>query len=520
MLRPNPSFVFVVLTLLSLGLFAQEMPIEYNFGEKYNDRYKYSRLLALEKDGSGGYVGVRQYFQGLILKPRGYFIERYNADMELVSEYNYKTKGVDFVDAYMHNGQLNLLFLTYDYERMRYTYTMHRSAIDPYSFKEYPLLHIRSEQVRNPLDEDHYHRKFKRGLSTAVFFDANHQGFVIHVQQKKGKMEQHKLHYFAADLTKLWERDYSDLTEKKNYAFEQLALGKMPGEIYLVGKAHFKKKRFQAKERKFQYEMLRFSQNGIDSLVFDQGKMHSEGLYPMIFNDRIVCLGFYADRPDKRFNGLSFFEIDPLTMQITASKYNAFTEQFMDDKFGRGDEQSIKNLVFKGACQDAEGNFLFHAEEYFVTQSFHDTGAGRRVMVDRFHHNDIISAKLSAKGDMLWARNINKAEVTQNDGAYASYGSYQKDGNTYFFISSALESPQLIANERLIFKQGLSRNRNLFVICLDQEGALKYEKVIDGAEARLPLMVSKPLDLEDKSHLLFYAKRGSKKQLVMLDFTE
>lgn len=512
--------LFFLCCLCFSGLKAQEMPIKYDFGEKYNDRYRYSRLLTLSKDGNGGYIGVREYFQGLILRPRGYYIEQYNSEMELVSEFNYKLKGVDFVDSYVHNGQLHLLFLKYDYERERYTYSMHRSSIDPCRFKEVPLLHIRSQQVQNPLDSDHYHRRFKRGLSTAVFFDTNHQGFVIHVQQKKGKIEQQRLHYYRADLTKVWERDFSELTKKKNYAFEQMALGKNPGEVYLVGKAHFKKKRFEAKERKFQYEMLRFADSRIDSLVFDQGNKHSEGLYPMVLADRIVCLGFYADRPDKRFNGLSFFEIQPQSFSVTAQRYNPFTDQFMADKFGREDDQSIKNLVFKGAYTDRNGNLLFNAEEYFVTQSLHDTGAGQRVKVDRFHHNDIISAKLSPNGELLWARNINKAEVTQNDGAYASYGSYQKDGKTYFFISSATEHPELIANERLIFKQGLSRNRNLFVICLDEEGKLKYEKVIDASEARLPLMVSKPLDLQDDNHLLFYAKRGSKKQLVMLDFQE
>ena len=513
-------FTFLLLWVCTSGLLAQEMPIAYDFGEKYNDRYKYSRLLTLAKDGNGGYVGVRQYFQGLILRPRGYYIEQYNAQMELVSEYNYKLRDADFVDGYMHNGQLHLLFLSYDYERGLYTYSMHRSSIDPYQFKEISLVNIRSEELQNPLDEDHYHRKFKRGLSTAVFFDREKRGFVIHVMQKKGRIEQHKLHYYNADLNKLWEKDYTDLTEKKNFAFEQMAIGQNPGEIYLVGKAHFKKKRFQAKERKFQYEMLKFTPNGVDSLVFDQGNKHSEGLYPLMLGNRMVCVGFYADRPDKRFNGLSFFEIDPLSMHVRKQRYNPFTEEFMADKFGREEDQSIKNLIFKGAYSDREGNLLFNAEEYFVTRSMHDTGAGQRVMVDRFHHNDIISAKLSPEGELIWARNINKSEVTQNDGAYASYGSYQKEGKTYFFISTASENPQLIGNDRLMFKQGLSRNRNLFVICLDESGRLNYEKVIDGAEARLPLMVSKPLDLEDQSHLLFYAKRGSKKQLVMLDISE
>jgi hypothetical protein len=118
---------------------------------------------------------------------------------------------------------------------------------------------------------------------------------------------------------------------------------------------------------------------------------------------------------------------------------------------------------------------------------------------------------------MVWARNINKAEVTQGDGAYSSYSAYTKDGKTYFFICTAADNPQLLNNERLIFKQGLSRNRNVFVIELNEAGKMSYEKIIDSQEARLPLMVSKPLVDEQDDELLFYAKRGSQKQLVKVE---
>ena len=113
--------------------------------------------------------------------------------------------------------------------------------------------------------------------------------------------------------------------------------------------------------------------------------------------------------------------------------------------------------------------------------------------------------------------NINKTEVTQGDGAYASYSSYTKDGQTYFFICSATEEPQLINNKRLIFKQGMSRNRNVFVIRLDEAGEMSYEKIIDSREARLPLMVSLPLINRENDQVWFYAKLGSRKQLVGVD---
>nr|WP_299382450.1 hypothetical protein [Allomuricauda sp.] len=510
-----------LLCLLIAGLFAhaqEKMPVTYDFGEKFNDRYRYSNLLTIAEDDSGGYILVRAYFQGLILKPKGYLIEHYNSNLELVSEYNYKLRGLDFVDGFLKNGQLTLLFLNYNYDRGQYEYWVHKSPIIAFDFKASKLLSIASEEVRNPVDKNYYNRNFSSGFSTSILFNQEKTGFVISTHHKKGKSNRHIIHLYDTALNKRFEHDFSHEIEEKNYAFENVAFSSDVSTAYIVGKAYFKKKRFRVDERKFQYELIKVSANGSQTQSFvDPGK-YPEGLYPIVLKDRLVCTGFYADRKDNRYNGIAYYDLSPISLDIKSSKYNPFSDQFMEDKFGREEEQVVKNLVFKGVEVTQDNEIFFNAEEYFVTTGMEVTGAGQRVKLERFHHNDIVSAKLKTNGELAWARNINKSEVTQGDGAYASYSSYCKNGKTYFFICTASENPQLINNERLIFKQGLSRNRNVFMISLDENGVMDYEKIIDNQEARLPLMVSKPLKDIDENKMLFYAKRGSKKQLVKVSF--
>ncbi len=510
----------LLVCVLTIGMqsFAQKMPVSYDFGEKFNDRYRYSNLVTIDNDGDGGYILVRAYFQGLILKPKGYFIEHYNKDLELVSEYNYKLKGMQFVDGFTKNGQLHLIFLNYDFDYGIYKYTAHTSNLVNYNFKETSLLEFKTPAVEGAFGRNYYNRNFKNGFSTTLLFNPEKTGFIISTHHIKGKKNQHTIHLFDTNLNKKWEQDFSAEVEEKNYAFEQIALSNNLEEAFIVGKAYFKKKRFQVEERKFQYELIKISGGIAKTQSFDDPDKYSEGLYPITTNNRLLCVGFYADRKDNRYNGVSYFDINPSSLAITSKKYHPFSEQFMEDKFGREEDKVIKNLVFKSVNVTDENDILFNAEEYFVTNSLQVTGAGQRMKVERFHHNDIVSAKLDINGDLIWTRNINKAEVTQGDGAYASYSSYSKDGKTYFFICTATENPQLINGERLIFKQGLSRNRNVFLISLDESGQLDYEKVIDDEEARLPLMVSKPLIDSTKDQLLFYAKRGNKKQLVEVVF--
>lgn len=496
-----------------LGM-AQEMPIAYTFGEKYQDKYKYSKLVSVSEDGQEGFVLVRAYYTGLILTPKGYFIERYNKDLELVSEFNYKLKGLDFVEGYVKNGQLYLLFLNYNESSVSYDYVVHRSPLDMLNFTQETILKVYSEPVRNPLDRNYYNRNFSSGFTTTALFNEEKSAFVISTHFRRNKVNKHFIHLFNASLEKLQEHDFSDEVEEKNYAFENIAFSKNLDRAYIVGKAYYKKRRFSALERKFQYELVMLSNNGIKTQMFDDPDKFSEGLKPILHKDELICVGFYADRKDNRYNGLGYFELNPQTLTIKTKKYNPFSSQFMFDKFGKEDDKEIKNLVFKSASFTSDDHLLFNAEEYFVTNSIQYNGAGGRMAVERYHHNDIVSAKLDPNGDLVWARNINKTEVTQRDGDYASYSSYTKDGNTYFFISSAADNPQLLNNERLIFKQGFSANRNVFVIQLDAQGKLSYEKIIDSQEARLPLMVSNPLICEKDNQLLFYAKRGSKKQLV------
>lgn len=495
----------------------QEMPLDYHFGDKYKDRYKYSNLLSFSETVSSDKILVRGYYSGLLVRPKGYLIERYSPDLKLVDEYNYKYKNGDFVHGFVANDQIYLLFLEYNAETLSYEYNVHQSPIGAYNFTVKNLLSLKADYVEQPIDKNYYNRSFKSGFTTTVLSDPDSRVFAISILQSQKKELQHRILVYNNRLDQIMDADFSSQSEEKNFAFEELAVSPDLSSVYLVGKAYFRKRRFKAEERKFQYELLRLHQGGIKTQVFDVPGKFSEAVKPMWNKNRLVCAGFYADRKDNRYNGLEYLVLDPEHLSVLQRKYNPFSEQFMIDKFGQETEKVVKNLVFKGAHFTADGSLLFNAEEFFMTESMQANASGGRVRIQRFHHNDIVSAKLDSEGNLIWARNINKTEVTQGDGAYTSYSSYTKDGQTYFFVCLATEQPQLIGNDRLIFKQGFSRNRNVFVIRLDSEGSLSYEKIIDSDQARLPLMVSMPFVDMESDRLLFYAKQGSRKQLVAIE---
>lgn len=513
------STIIAILLLISIhNVFAQQNDITYAIGETFGDKHKYSNLLSIAHDGNGGTVIVRSYYSGIVLRPKGYLVEHYNADLELISEYNYKLKDANFVEAYVKNGQVYLLFLEYNFTTLAYEYIVHRSPFTEFNFTKEILLSIASDPVQQPLDRNYYNRNFSSGFTTSVLFNDEKTAFAITTHFKKRKENKHFIHVFDASLRKLMEHDFSDEVEEKNYAFENIVFSEDLKNAYLLGKAYFKKKRFAAKERKFQYELIRLSTGSKSIQAFATPGKFPEALKPVFKGNELLCVGFYADRKDNRYNGIAYYKLDPNSLHVQLEKFNPFSAQFMIDKFGKEDEREITNLVFKGMDVTQDGHILFNAEEYFTTNSMQANSSGGRLMVTRYHYNDIISAKINLEGDVVWARNINKTEVTQGDGAYTSYSSYTKGNNTYFFISTASENPQQMSAERIMFKQGLSRNRNIFLIKLDENGQMNFAKAIDSKEVRLPLMVSRPLIDTTKDEMLFYAKRGNKKQLIEVSF--
>lgn len=491
---------------------AQDIPVDYSLGENYSDRYKYSTLLTGHSSAEDETVFVRTYYGGFPLRPKGHFIEIYDADLNLVRDYNYKYAGDHMVDGFVKNGQLYLLELIYNVGQEAYQYVVHQSPLHDFNFTQRVLLSVPSKEVINPLAVSKYNRNFGNGFSTAVHFNDARSAFAITVHHREGRDEKYHLYLYGTDLKQQWAHDFTAQIAEKNYAFENIEVSKDLETLFLTGKAFFKKRRFDAAERRFQYELVKVDANGHQIQEFrDPGKF-PESLKPILSGNDLRIVGFYADRKDNRYNGLVYYDLDAYSLNVKNKKYNPFSDQFMMDKFGREVDAELKNLIFKDVHITSDNSILFSAEEYFVSKGEDISGGGTQI-TDRYHYNDIVVAKLNASGTMEWARNINKTEVTQGDASYASYSAYGDTNDMYFFINSG-ENPQKMSKERILFKQGYSRNPNMFVIKVDGDGNLSHKKLVDDKDLRLPIMVSRPLIDKTTHNLLFYAKRGNRKQLV------
>ena len=232
----------------------------------------------------------------------------------------------------------------------------------------------------------------------------------------------------------------------------------------------------------------------------------------IIFQDRLTCIGFYSDRNDNRFKGISYYELDPTTLAIKKSKFNPFTEQFMIDKYGKDKDKELKNLRFKRLIITPDNEIILNAEEYYVTVHSTYTPQGSYTYYV-YHYDDIVSAKIGKAGDIVWARNINKRQDATAPNPYFSYTSTAKGSDAYFFINTG-EKVRKIRRDRIEFKEASAKRSNLNVIRINSNGDFDYTEVLDDKDNEVPFMVANGELSGDSVFIL--GQKGKKKQLLKL----
>ena len=274
-MRSFNTFLFLFLVSF-LSVTAQETAISYEIGERYNDRYKYSVVLNSMQSPEGNTILVRKYFGGIPLKPKGFFIEVYNPNLELIKEYNYKHQSNTMINAFISNNRLVLLELRYNNGKLSYEYVAHKTPLSEFKFRTETLLSFPSKKVENPLRRSRFRGNYKGSFASYVFFDDEKSSFLININFKKGKKEGQHLYWFGTDLKQKLHKDISEMALEKDYVFEYIT--HKGDELYLMGKAHFKKRRISAKERRFQYELISISDVGIKTQAFNEPGKHPASL--------------------------------------------------------------------------------------------------------------------------------------------------------------------------------------------------------------------------------------------------
>lgn len=489
---------------------AQEIPFKTQKSEVFKDEYKFSTIMSVEEDGNGGLIIVRSFRGGAFSSAFGYYFEHYDSNMKLIKEYEYDSKRSGVMGIIVNGDKVNIIDFTYEKDKKAFVCNSNTASINDFNFAKKELFVLPSEEVSG-FSFFGIGSSYDNDTGAQMIVNEDKTAFSIIVDISNKKQETHKLYLYDANLNQKFIHEFKRDIKDRKFRYENIDVSKDGNTLYLLGKVYSTEKKKKKEGGKYQYELSRITKEGMTTQVFDTEEHFSASLKTIVFDDRISCVGFYSDRNDSRYKGLSYFELDPKSLAIRKSKFNPFTEQFIIDKYGKEKDKELRNLSFRGISVTSSGDIVFNAEEFFVITTTTMQAGGGMTTRTTYYYNDIVSAKLNKEGNLIWARNINKRQATSGDDSYISYTSTIKGDDTFFFINTG-EKVKKLSNDRIQFGQTNYKKSNLNIIRIKPNGDFDFQEILDDKDNEVPFMVSYGAKTNDATY--FIGRKGKKKQLL------
>lgn len=502
-------------TLLSIISFAQVIPFEIKKSDVFKDEYKHSSIVLVEDDGKGGVVVVRSYFGGVFSSGSGYYFEHYDSNLKLIKEFEYEIKYSKVVrqssvlGVIMDGDKVNIIDFIYEKDQKAYICSAMSANINDFNFTKKELFRVNSDEIKQFAFFST--AGFDGDSGASMIVNENRTAFAVTVDIKDRNTETHRMFVFDQSLQKNIDHTFKRNIKDRKFIYENVDVSKDGKTIYVLGKVYTDEQKKKKEGGKYQFELTSITGENEKTQVFDSDEHFATSLKNIIYDDRLVCIGFYSDKRDYKFKGICYFELDPITLEIKKKKYNPFTEQFMIDKYGKDKDKELKNLSFRKIITNQNGDIIFNAEEFYITSHYYMAPNGGGYSRTIYHYDDIVTARINPNGEIVWARNINKRQATSGDESYISYTPAAVGNDAYFFINTG-EKVKKLSNDRIQFGQTSAKRSNLNIIRVNQNGDFDYQEILDDKDNEVPFMVSNGV-LSGES-IFFIGRKGTKKQIL------
>lgn len=502
----------LLFTLLCTSAAISQNSYQTHKSEIFKDSNKESYIVYVKEDGQGGFYMVRMFKASLIAAPSGYYMEHYDANLKLIKEFEYAPEYHAFekyktlLGVVSSGDELHLIDIQYNVKEKAYLCIARSTNINTFEFKDKELFRLDRKEADKVgslrLDEIFFDATSGtlNDDSVAAFIKDNAEtSFAIALNLKSKEAKTLKLYSFDNNLNKKLEHTYVRDVKNKHYNFKNIEITDNGNTMYMLGSANLKDDNTKA----YTYELVRLTPEGETVEQFKNEKPYKETLRMFRRNDKLVLTGFYTEPKGNWYNGVSYFEIDPQSLKLEKIKHHAFNNEWVEDKErGFFSPESPRMLIFKKIDVAGNGDIIINAEEFYIVSN---NNYSMPIM------GDIISARIDASGNLVWASNIKKGQPMDNNAPYVSYTYALKDDVVTYFINTS-ENVKKLKSGSVVFR-GTGKNRSDFtVVTVDNKGTMNYRKLLDDDVNEVPFMTANGVVLSDK--IFFLGRRGSKKQLL------
>lgn len=544
--------------LVSLTLSSQNVLVKNEKSALFEDDFKNSTLVYGDKTQDGGIIIVRSYKASAISPLNGYYIEKYDANLKLIKEFELKMKNPLseknnlVLGVFYTNKKVNIIEIYYDLKEK--TYLCRANVVNEnFDLTKKELFRISKEKMKE-LGNFNLRQKFfeasnkclpniysgdfntstDRELSFSLFgnstiprtdnsdisivINENRTSYSIILDYKNPNQEGFLLYLFDTDSKQIFYKEELIQSKEESYMFQNFQVSDDGQSVYILAKNYNNK----IEKLEYSFELTQISASEKKTKTIEIEDKFIKSLKLSFHNNSIYCIGFYSEKSYNDNDGLSFLKFNKINLELEKEKYSPFTNQFILDKFGKQTDEDIKDLKIKTILFE-NNDIILNAEEQFENINYSSNGngivgfgntnnLGNTSGPTSYLFKDIVSIKLNSDGELIWSRNINKKQsYTYSDDSYVSYYSMIKNGISYFFINAS-EKIKELKNERVEFKDVNPNKANLYLLTIDSNGNFNYQLLIDDESTEVTYIVSKGVLINDSCY--FIGRKGKKKQLL------
>lgn len=505
--------------------YAQDISISTEQSEIFKDNKKHTSLIFSESDGQGGFVTIRVYMGGLMRTPKGYYIDHYNSNLELINETEIEIDKSEIKGLFIKNNSIYLLELQLDKDNDVYSFNVMESPLGSFNFTKRSLFTLNEDDIKKYFEIGIGGFFINNGMSQIdsnafgdVIFSSDREYFAVNFDIKDKESQTQRLYVYDSDFNKVWEKDFNRDIKDKLFKYENIDID-TDGAIYLLGKV-FENNSTQRKKKgkaNYHFELFKIDETGEKSVSFKTDDTFVGSLFTVRGADVLTCAGFYSEKNDNRYKGAVRFNVNPETLEITEKSFQPFSEEFMNDKYGKVKDKELRNISFRGGFIAENGDLTMNAEEFYITSSSMMGANGSMTNNTIFHYDDILSIKMNKQGELLWARNINKRQATGGlNVEYFSFSATVLGNDTYLFINGS-DKIKKLRNDRIEFKQASSKKANLYAIKINAEGDYSFENIVAHKDSEVAYFVAQGISISNGGdEMVFIGRRKSKKQFLKI----
>jgi len=515
--------VFVLFTFFSTIFYAQNIGIEKS--DIIKQEKKNTNLEFSESDGNGGVIVVKSIKKLFNKYAKSYKIEHYNANLQLVKSVSIENKRGFINDILIKDGTINLFQFQSDKKTKALLVNVLSASVEELNFKSNTLF---------TLDRKMFKKYFKFYLGVFSFDNGMNQedmdsfGMITFSNEKKyfslsfdiknKEKEVHLLVVYDDDFNKIYDTIFESDIDDKFFDFKDITISNEDGTLFLLGKV-FENKSTKSKKKKktnYHYELFEIKDGIKHQTSIKEPEIFIGSLTLLNKNKKLVLVGFYSEKNDNRYKGICRIDLnDDLTIKNKA--FQPFSNQFFEDKYRKGakvrkSKKELHNLEYRSVFYDENDNVIINAEEFYITSYYVSNANGGGYWNTTFNYDDIISVKINPKGELLWARNINKS---QYNSATASFSAITANNKNYIFINTS-DKINKMSNNRIGFTGTSAKRSNLYVIVIDEKGDFTYKKLIDDKDSKVSYKVSNGLvNIQDNS-IIFLGSKKKNQRIIRL----